>query len=247
MVWHIFKKDWKLLWPFFLAVAATQFIPSIIRLKLGLFGENRALQELLDLFGVIAFVGSAFLIAAVVHQDSIPGVRQDWLVRPIRRGDLLLAKFSFVLVLAQGPFFVADLLQALASGFPLRQSLVAAISRALVLLLSFTLPVFAFASLTQNSSEAIVGGVAFFFLFFVFQMLANAVYGSSGYLDPAGGYRGAVGNRFHKVPCASVGGKHYFGSPVSPSKDGVKPLAGCDCFRLVHARRVSAVEVRVCL
>jgi len=187
MVWHIFKKDWKLLWPFFLAVAATQFIPSIIRLKLGLFGENRALQELLGLFGVIAFVGSAFLIAAVVHQDSIPGVRQDWLVRPIRRRDLLLAKFSFVLVLAQGPFFVADLLQALASGFPLRQSLVAAISRALVLLLSFTLPVFAFASLTQNSSEAIVGGVAFFFLFFVFQMLANAVYGSSGYLDPAGG------------------------------------------------------------
>src|SRR2546423_5869145 len=44
-----------------------------------------------------------FLIAAIVHVEAIPGVRQDWLVRPIRRGNLLLEKFLFVVLMVGGP------------------------------------------------------------------------------------------------------------------------------------------------
>jgi hypothetical protein len=38
---------------------------------------------------MIGILGTGFLIASVVHQDAIPGVRQDWLVRPVKRRDLL--------------------------------------------------------------------------------------------------------------------------------------------------------------
>ena len=127
MVWHIFKKDWKLLWPFFLAVAAIQFIPAAIRVKLGLFGEDPVLEYVLDPATVVACLAVAFLAVAIVQQDSIPGVRQDWLVRPVRRRDLLVAKLLFVLVLVEGAAIAAATFQVLASGFSLRESLTAAL------------------------------------------------------------------------------------------------------------------------
>src|SRR5713226_4419719 len=103
MVWHIFKKDWKLLWRFVVILAAVQFASTAVLFKTGRFGENRALMGLLGLFGSITILGSAILIVSVVHQDPIPGVRQDWLVRPVKRRDLLLAKFLFVLAAVYGP------------------------------------------------------------------------------------------------------------------------------------------------
>jgi hypothetical protein len=39
----------------------------------------------------------------------VPGVSQDWLVRPIRRGDLLRAKLIFVVLVVEGPALLADL------------------------------------------------------------------------------------------------------------------------------------------
>ncbi len=172
MVWHIFKKDWKLLWRLVVGVAAVHWTTTVIAFNFGHFGENRTLAPLLNLFQVIAFLGSGCLIAAVVHQDAIPGVRQDWLVRPVQRRDLLLAKFLFVLVMVQGPILAADLVEGLANGFPLSQSLGAAVSRGVYLLLGFSLPVLAFASLTRSLAETVVGGVAAFFGFALFQMVS---------------------------------------------------------------------------
>ena len=40
MVWHIFKKDWKLLWVFVITVASLHWIAAFIIFKLGLFGED---------------------------------------------------------------------------------------------------------------------------------------------------------------------------------------------------------------
>lgn len=176
MAWHIFKKDLKLLWRLVVAVAAVQFISAAVRLRLGLFGENPMLERLSDLLLVIAFLGVGFLIAAIVHQDPIPGVRQDWLVRPVERRDLLFAKVLFVLVMVQGPILAADLFQGLANGFPFGQSLAAAVSRSIYLLVAFSLPVLGFASLTRTMTEAIVVGVVVFFGFFLFQMLAFALH-----------------------------------------------------------------------
>lgn len=159
MIWHIFKKDWKLLWPFFLAVAAVQFIPAAIRVKLGLFGEDPVLEYALGPAMAVACLSIAFLAVAIVHQDSIPGVRQDWLIRPVRRRDLLLAKLLFVLVLVEGGAIAAATLQVLGSGFSLRESLAAAFFQNLFLISVITLPAIALASITRTIMECIVGAM----------------------------------------------------------------------------------------
>ena len=45
MVWHIFKKDWKLLWVFVITVASLHWISAFIIFKLGLFGESAMLDR----------------------------------------------------------------------------------------------------------------------------------------------------------------------------------------------------------
>jgi hypothetical protein len=176
MIWHIFKKDWTLLWRYAVGLAALQFSLMLALLKLGRFqapplfegfgfrgiagNADHTLYNLTTVFPVLLTLASAFLITAIVQQDAIPGVRQDWLVRPIRGRDLLLAKLLGVLVMVLAPIFAADLSGALLNGFPLSQTLPAALGRSLSLAIIPFLPVFALASMTRNLMEAIVGGTA---------------------------------------------------------------------------------------
>src|SRR5215468_5513138 len=113
MVWHIFKKDCRLLWPFILGVAGVQFAAATMQYLIDHAGETETLLTLFRLLRTGTILAVGFLIATAVHQDAIPGVRQDWLVRPVRRRDLLFAKVFFVLLMVQGPIFVADTIQAL--------------------------------------------------------------------------------------------------------------------------------------
>ena len=163
MIWHIFKKDWKLLWPLVVGVALVHFALAAVMLKIGRFGEIRTLISLINMLESIGMLGTGFLIAALVHQDAIPGVRQDWLVRPIKRRDLLMAKLLFLVTAVVIPILMSDLAEGLANGFPWHQSLAAAVSRSVCLLLFLGLPMLAFASLTKNFMETIVAGVAVFF------------------------------------------------------------------------------------
>src|SRR5207244_2473870 len=86
MVRHILKKDWMLLWPLVAALAVAQGLIAFARFRAGHFFNLPGVP--LSLFVLLA---SAIVIALVVHQDPIPGARQDWLVRPIARRDLFLA------------------------------------------------------------------------------------------------------------------------------------------------------------
>lgn len=179
IVWHIFKKDWTLLWRYVAGFAAFHFglMAALLRVgrfrspslgsymaslgeyvQLGNAGGDRTVDTLTNVFPLIAFLASALLITAIVQQDAIPGVRQDWLVRPIRRRDLLLAKLVGVLIMVLGPIFTSDVSGALLNGFPLRQAVAAALGHSLWLWFMNFLPVFAFAALTRNFMEAIVGG-----------------------------------------------------------------------------------------
>jgi hypothetical protein len=156
MVWHILKKDWRLLWPLVAALAVVQALIASARFRVGHFpggfpGTPASLLVLLAAASVIAFV---------VHQDPIPGVRQDWLVRPIARRDLFFAKLIFVVVFVQGPWWAADLLQGLANGFSFGQSAAAATACAVSVLLTFGLPVLAFAALTATTTETFVAALA---------------------------------------------------------------------------------------
>ena len=119
MVWHIFKKDFKLLWSFILLAALLHWINALVYYQRGLFSNDVTLEMLSEYLPELALFASMFLIAAIVHLDAIPGVRQDWLIRPVPRGALLLEKFLFVLVAVEGPVFVANLAEGLADGFSL--------------------------------------------------------------------------------------------------------------------------------
>lgn len=174
MIWHICKKDMKLLWPFVLGAAGIQFTSAGLRYAMD---HVRVSEELLNVFNVLqmsTLLVIGLLVATVVHQDAIPGVRQDWLVRPIGRRDLLLAKVLFVLLMVHGPILFADTMQGLLNGFPVLQSLTAAASRSLYLLVGLSLPVLAFASLTRNMAESVIGAVLGFFGLVVFQILFNS-------------------------------------------------------------------------
>jgi hypothetical protein len=174
MVWHIFKKDWKLLWRIVVVVGALQFVSASTLVIMGQNRESQLLKLALLLLG-FTLLGAAFLIATVVQQDAIPGVRQDWLVRPLRRRDLLLAKLLFVLTTVQGPICAADLTEALINGFPVRQSLHAAVSRSILLLIGCSLPMVALASLTRGITETIVAVVVAFLGYAVFALLSGSL------------------------------------------------------------------------
>ncbi len=187
MIWHIFKKDWKLMWPYAAGLAALQFGFMATLARIGRFhapplmgrisftgiaalDASRELYTMTNIFPILSYLASSFLIVAIVQQDVIPGVRQDWLVRPIRRLDLFLAKLAGVLLMALLPIFAADLSGALLNGFPLGQSLDAALGRSVWLWFSLFLAVFALASLTRNLMEAIVAGTALAGVSFVLQI-----------------------------------------------------------------------------
>jgi hypothetical protein len=165
MTWHIFKKDWRLLWPYAAGLAALQFGMMAALLRIGRFQSapihfwrgmgsfpvlegGRTLYALTNVFPILGYLASSFLITAIVQQDAIPGIRQDWLVRPIRRRDLFLAKLLGVVLLVLAPICAADFSGALLNGFSLGPSLGAAVGRSVWLWFSLFLAVFALASLT---------------------------------------------------------------------------------------------------
>jgi len=160
MIWHIFGKDWRHLWLLVAVVTIAQVANAALWFALGHFKEPQGLVIVAEVFSVGIFVAIAALITTTVQLDVLPGVSQDWLVRPIRRRDLLCAKLLFVLITAHVPMLLADLAHGTAAGFPLRESLTAALSRNAQILLFFSLPVLAIAAVTRTLVQVAAGMLA---------------------------------------------------------------------------------------
>jgi hypothetical protein len=96
-------KDCAQLWPLLTIVTVAQLTNAAMWLALGFFREPRGLVTVASLFSGATMLGMAALVVAVVQQDVLPGISQDWLVRPIRRSDLLRAKLTFMVLFVQGP------------------------------------------------------------------------------------------------------------------------------------------------
>jgi hypothetical protein len=173
MVWHIFKKDWKLSWPFVLLAALLHWISAYVYYSRGLFSDDVTLEMLSEYLPALALFASMFLIASIVHLEAIPGVRQDWLVRPVPHGVLLLEKLLFVLVAVEGPIFAANLAEGLADGFSLPSSLFHALGYTAVLLFFLVLPIFTFSSVTRNMTEAFILGCGCTFIIGAFLTLTG--------------------------------------------------------------------------
>jgi hypothetical protein len=159
MIWHIFKKDLKIMWPFALLVAAVHWIVPLLA-TIGFTGGRGKVQNILGVLVLAGPLASGLLVAAAVQLDAVPGVRQDWLVRPIRRRDLMLAKILFAALAVQLPILAANLTALLISGVPLRLSMVSAVEHSIMQMLVINISFIALASLTRNFLEFLTGGVA---------------------------------------------------------------------------------------
>jgi hypothetical protein len=165
MFLHIIRKDWKLLWPMVALVTAIQLGFEWSVFRSGLFGDDAAAAALLRPLTLAWFIGIGALAAAVVYQDPVPGVDQDWLIRPLSRTQLLLAKLTFLVLSVSLPMVILNLAHAMAMGFPLLASLDTILAKDLFVFACFIVPVTALAAATRNMTELIVAGAALVVVF----------------------------------------------------------------------------------
>jgi hypothetical protein len=158
LIRHIISKDWKLLWPLVVLVAVFQFLLGWLSFRWGYFGDDLTARALYPALNIAWYVGIVALIVAVVHQDAIPGISQDWLIRPIERRDLLGAKLLFIIATICLPMLVMDLIDAKAAGFTLAQAAGPTSFKELYVLLTLLVPLLALASATENWPQILVGG-----------------------------------------------------------------------------------------
>lgn len=184
MSWHILRKDFVLLWPWIILSALAQIGLNGLMFAVDHTPDSPRLLPVARLFVLVVFLAIALTISQAVHQDAIPGTRQDWLTRPIPRRDVLLAKLLFVLVAVQLPMFLGDLLEMTGQGFTLKAAAIAASSRNLYVFVALSLPTLGFAAMTRNTVQLIAVGIAYFLAIAGATLLLSAV-ASVGAANPA--------------------------------------------------------------
>ena len=162
MIWHIFRKDLRLLWPMSALVAGIQLLNAGLLIGGGRFARSDG--EMMSEFGWISnialpgvtLLGLAALVMAVIQQDRLPGTTQDWLTRPIPRGQLLAAKLLFVVLNGLGPILAADLAMGLVEHLGFTDVVAASLTRCAVLLCLVCLPAALIGAVTRTLTEALV-------------------------------------------------------------------------------------------
>jgi hypothetical protein len=182
MIWHIFKKDVRLLWPMALAVVATAALCAVRTTMLGFFDQPPVLDRLTGFLPYLVYLGIAIVAVTVVHQEPLSGPEEDWLTRPIRRRDLALSKVLFVLLMVNVPLLLIDVAQQVALHFPLSVSVEVAFYRFLVVVFVFSLPGLVLGVVTRSLIDAFVFGIAtaigfMFLVLFATAVLSPAVFG----------------------------------------------------------------------
>ena len=172
MIWHICKKDLRLLWPWVLLLAVLQAGVRVFEFaKYPLSGAVLYGTEQIFAYGPLVVI--AAVVALVVQQDGIPGITLDWLVRPIRRSRLFLAKFSFCALTILLPMAVLDVVECLAMGFGVLPALSASLSHGLFVLLAAILPFLAIAAITEGIADFAATLLLMYLLIAGFELLGR--------------------------------------------------------------------------
>ena len=179
MMRHILRKDWTLLWPLALLVIAIQVGLEWALWRTGLQTTNTLAVELSRFLRSAWGLGIVALTIAVVHEDTIPGSEQDWLIRPVSRTSLLLAKMVFVLLTICVPMWVVNVAHEMALGFPPVPSLADALYKECYVFVCLLVPVMALASIARNMTELLVLGAGFAVLFAVNEGVGALLMGDS--------------------------------------------------------------------
>jgi hypothetical protein len=156
MIRQIWLKDWRLVWPMVGLATAIQLALAWASYKSGFFHQDAAAFALLRPLTVAWFAAIAALSAAVIHQDPIPGVDQDWLIRPLSRTHMMIAKIAFVVLCVCTPMLLIDLASAGAYRFGLTASLGVVLYKELAVVVFLIVPVLALAAVTRNMAELAV-------------------------------------------------------------------------------------------
>ncbi|MGJ5816389.1 hypothetical protein [Paludibaculum fermentans] len=99
---------------------------------------------------VVLGIAAAYVIACLVHAETIPGNQQFWVTRPYRRSSLMVAKLLGLLLFVNLPILAARLYVLGRSNFPLTDAVGALMWSQLLLFLGGMLPVAALAAVTSG-------------------------------------------------------------------------------------------------
>lgn len=151
-VWWIFRKDLALLWPLaalsigLIGLCATPLFQDV--------SGGRSVPRVVTAFACL--IPWILLVTLIVQQDPTPGSDQDWLVRPVRRADVLAAKVLGVIAMIHVPLFLGVVTRDFAEGFRLAQAVPAALLINLQAACGITLPVMAVAATSRSVAEALI-------------------------------------------------------------------------------------------
>jgi hypothetical protein len=169
----VIEKDFRLYWPVAALIAVICAVAWLLQ-SVDLFSQSNAanLQSLAQL-------AAAFLMIAVVQQDPASSDRHDWLIRPIRKLDLLAAKAIFIVIFTFLPLQASQaaiqLTGGMAPGLVLQAFAGACLTSAVAIPTIIT-----FAALTRTLVIAIAAAIAAMAVYLVFFLtsLQNVVEGS---------------------------------------------------------------------
>lgn len=181
MIWHIFKKDLRLLWPIAAILAAVELLNAGLLASAGQFaraemsGSSEYGWVSNNALPLLSLIGLVILVIAVIQQDRLTGTTQDWLTRPVRRGQLLAAKMLFILLVGLGPIFLADLWMGVAEHLHLIDVFEASITRTFMLYSLICLPAVLVGAVAQSLTGALLFALAVLLAFlFEFIVLASS-------------------------------------------------------------------------
>ncbi len=163
---HIFRKDLRRLWlPVLLSLAG---VALFVR------EETQSVDGAIHAEALFPMLLSAcwlYLIARLVHEESLPGDTQFWLSRPYSRFSLGAAKACFVVAFVFGPFFFASIVILQSIDLDVLSRLPGLLIKLFYLAAILWLPAFALAAITRRLSHFTIG-----------TLLVLGALGAAGYL-----------------------------------------------------------------
>ena len=158
---HIFRKDVRHLWRE-ISVALLLLIFYTATAPAKWMGESHGAiagdfaQVGIALLPTLLFFTWSFLFIRAIQDERLVGDRQFWITRPYTWPSLLTAKVLFILAFLNLPLFLVGCILMLQSGFSPLHFLPGILFQQLALMIIFTLPVAAMASVTTKLTNMLL-------------------------------------------------------------------------------------------
>jgi hypothetical protein len=169
---RIFRKDARHLWPRIAIVLAVELLVGWVS-----FSPPPGRYTGRTLLGLFQMLAAWYLIAAVIHEEAVPGNRQYWLTRPVSWRDLLAAKLIFILAFVCLPVFAGEVTTLILRGRSPLAYLPELFVSQLFFLATRVLPAAALASITAGLIEFVwiplAAYVGFYFIAYQLSSLST--------------------------------------------------------------------------